>query len=120
MQRVTVPSVQSMEEAGGTLLELAIDPHRWTVPGGRVTVDNRCLVGAVEVCASVDITPTLETFLRVSFKGPRLSPLEAAEHLERFTSARYTFIPNIEWFVEIDGRQWIHFSRPYAQPTLRA
>ena len=95
MQR-SLPSIKSMEEAGGTLLSRAIEPSRWALPGRRVTVDNRCRVGSVEVCASVDVTPTLETYLRVSFKGPRLSPMQAAELLEQFTSARYTFIPNIE------------------------
>jgi len=118
MQRA--PSVKSMEEAGGALLERATAPERWGYPGRRVTMDNRARVGRVEVCASVDVTPTLETLLRVSFKGPELSPMQAAELLERFTSARFTFIPNLEWFVEIDARQWIHFSRPYTQPRLQA
>ncbi len=118
-QRTTVPSVASMEEAGGALLERAIDPERWMLAGRRVSPD-RCRVGTVEVCATVDVTPTLETFIRVSFKGPKLSPMQAAELLERFTSVRYTFIPNIEWFVEIDARQWIHFSRPYTRPRLQA
>jgi hypothetical protein len=109
-----------MQEAGGTLLDRAIDPDRWMYPGKRVTTDNHVQVGTVEVCASVDVTPTLETLLRVSFKGPQLSPMQAAELLEEFTSARFTFIPNLEWFVEIDARQWIHFSRPYTQPRLQA
>lgn len=119
-QRVQVPTVKTMEEAGGALLERAIDPARWALPGRRVTVDNTCRVGSVQVCASVDVTPTLETFLRVSFRGPKLSPMQAAELLEQFTSVRFTFIPNIEWFVEIDARNWIHFSRPYSQPRLQA
>jgi hypothetical protein len=109
-----------MEEAGGALLERAVDPSRWALPGRRVTVDNTCRVGSVQVCASVDVTPTLETFIRVSFRGPRLSPMQAAELLEQFTSARFVFIPNTEWFVEIDARNWIHFSRPYTQPRLVA
>lgn len=120
MLRATVPSVKSMEEAGGALLERATSPDRWMYPGRRVTIDNLCRVGSVEVCASVDVTPTLDTLLRVSFKGPRLSPMQAAELLEQFTSARFTFVPNIEWFVEIDARQWIHFSRPYTRPRLQA
>ncbi len=118
MQRVS--RHQSMEEAGGALLGRAIEPRRWVTHVRRVTVDNICHVGNVQVCASVDVTPTLETFLRVSFKGPRLSPLQAAELLERFTSARYIFVPNLEWLVEIDARDWIHFSRPYTRPCLEA
>lgn len=120
MLRSPVPKAQTMEEAGGALLDKAIDPSRWMLPGRRVTQDNRCRVGNVEVCATVDITPTLETYLRVSFKGPRLSPMQAAELLEQFTSVKYTFIPNLEWFVEIDARSWIHFSRPYTLPGLQA
>lgn len=120
MQRAAVPSAKSMEEAGGTLLERAVDPSRWKVPGHRGTGDDTCRVGSVQVCASVDVTPTLETYLRVSFRGEGLSPLEAAEHLERFTSSRFTFIPNAEWMVEIDARKWIHFSRPYTRPRLEA
>lgn len=119
-QRATVPSVQSMSEAGDALLVRATAPERWMLPGRRVTLDNTCRVGSVQVCASVDVTPTLETFLRVSFKGPTLSPMQAAELLEQFTSTRYVFVPNVEWFVEIDARQWIHFSRPYTQPRLQA
>ncbi len=120
MQRVSLPHHESMEEAGGALLDKAVDPSRWALNTLRVTPDNSCRVGNVQICAAVDVTPTLETYLRVSFKGPKLSPLQAAELLERFTSARYTFIPNIEWLVEIDAREWIHFSRPYSQPRLQA
>ncbi len=118
MQRVS--RVKSMEEAGSTLLDKAKDPRRWATHLRRVTVDNICRVGSVQVCASVDVTPTLETYLRVSFKGPRLSPMQAAELLEQFTAPRFTFVPNLEWFVEIDAREWIHFSRPYTRPCLEA
>lgn len=120
MQRAPVPKHKSMSEAGEALLHRAVDPNRWATQARRVTVDNICRVGSVQVCASVDVTPTLETYLRVSFKGPKLSPLQAAELLEQFTSTRFTFIPNLEWFVEIDARDWIHFSRPYSQPRLVA
>ncbi len=117
----SVQQAQSMEEAGGALLDRALDPRRWAMPGHRrVTVDNLCQVGSVEVCASVDVAPTLETFLRVSFRGPELSPMQASECLERFISPRFTFIPNSEWMVEIDARHWIHFSRPYTRRTLEA
>lgn len=120
MQRASFPKHQSMSEAGEDLLHRAVDPLRWATHARRVNVDNICRVGSVQVCASVDVMPTLETYLRVSFKGPKLSPMEAAELLEQFTSARYTYIPNLEWFVEIDARDWIHFSRRYSQPSLEA
>jgi hypothetical protein len=74
----------------------------------------------VQVCATIDVTPTLETYLRISFKGPDLSPMDAAEHLERVLSPRFTFVPNVEWLVEIDARRWIHFSRPYTQSKMEA
>lgn len=112
--------LQSMEEAGEQLLSAAVKPQRWMMPGRRITQDNLCRVGGIQVCATVDITPTLDTLLRISFKGPRLSPLQAAEFLEQFASARFTFVPHHEWFVEIDARQWIHFSRPYTRPKLEA
>lgn len=120
MDRSRVPHVESMEEAGVALLSRATNPTRWMLPGKRVTTDNLARVGSVEVCAAVDVTPTLETILRVSFKGPLLSPMQAAEHLENFTRTRFTFVPNLEWFVEIDARHWIHFSRPYTRPRLQA
>jgi hypothetical protein len=111
---------KTMQEAGDALLNRAVDPARWMLPGRRVTRDNICEVGSVQVCAAVDVTPTLETFLRVSFRGPELSPMQAAELLEEFTSARFPFVPNAEWFVEIDARKWIHFSRRYTHPHLLA
>ena len=116
----TSATVKTMQEAGDALLVRAVDPTRWMLPGRRVTRDNICEVGSVQVCAAVDVTPTLETFLRVSFRGPELSPMQAAELLEQFTSARFSFVPNAEWFVEIDARKWIHFSRRYTHPHLLA
>jgi len=112
---------QSMEEAGGALLTHALDPTQWSPPGRtRVNIENLCQVGAVQVYATVDITPTLDTFIRISFRGPDLSPMQAAEYLEQFISCRFPFVPNSEWLVEIDSRRWIHFSRRYTQATLEA
>jgi hypothetical protein len=111
---------QTMQEAGAVLLGRAVDPRRWMMPGRRVTKDNLCEVETVQVCATVDVTPTLETFLRVSFRGPELSPMQAAELLEQFTGERFIFVPSVEWFVEIDARNWIHFSRRYTRPSLQA
>jgi hypothetical protein len=116
----TTVVARTMQEAGDALLVRALDPRRWRMPGRRVTKDNLCEVGAVQVCATVDITPTLETFLRVSFRGPELAPMQAADLLEQFTQARFPFVPDTEWFVEVDARKWIHFSRRYTQPHLVA
>jgi len=118
MLRTTV-FARTMQEAGDALLIRALDPRRWMLPGRRVTKDNICEVGSVQVCATVDINPALETFLRVSFRGQDLTPMDAADLLEQFTTTRFPFVPNTEWFVEIDARKWIHFSRRYTQPHLQ-
>lgn len=116
--RADETTADTMEEASKPLLERALDPRHWGMPSRTRLRENRCVVGRVEVCASVDVTPTLETFIRVSFRGPGLSPMRAAELLEEFTGKRFPSTPNVEWFVEIDGRQWIHFSRRYTRGTL--
>lgn len=120
MLRSEVPAVKNFEEAGSQLLARACDPTRWGLMVRRVTVDNSARVGRIQVCATVDVMPTLDTYLRISFKGPGLSPMDAAEYLEKVLSARFPFIPNAEWFVEIDARKWIHFSRRYTQPKMEA
>lgn len=111
-------SAATMQLAGRALLPRAVDARRWTLAGRRVTKDNLCTVGRIRVCATVDVTPTLETFLRVSFFGPGLSPMQAAEYLEQVLGERFVFVPNAEWLVEIDARDWIHFSRHYTRPHL--
>lgn len=116
----TIELAGSMREAGAALLARALDPSSWTLAARALSRTNRCRVGPIEVCAAVDVTPVLETLLRVSFRGQELSPLEAAEHLESFVSSRFPFVPNAEWLVEIDARAWIHFSRRYTQAALKA
>lgn len=118
--RTDLPMAETMAEASTNLLCKALDPRFWGLPLRRVTIDNVCQVGSVQVCATVDVMPTLETNLRISFRGPHLSPMEAADLLEQFTAGRFPFVPNAEWFVEIDARRWIHFSRPYTDRTLQA
>lgn len=121
--RTTVQSAGTMEEEGGALLDRALDPKSWALPAAtaqRVSGDNACMVGPVQVCAAVDVMPTLDTFIRVSFRGPELTPMQAAEYLEQFTACRFPFVRNAEWLVEIDSRKWIHFSRRYTPATLEA
>jgi len=74
----------------------------------------------LRICASVDITPELIVFLRVAFRGPKLAPMQAADHLEAFLKSRLPFTPNSEWQVEVDERRWIHFIRRYTGDTLVA
>jgi len=116
----TSQSAQSLQEASGSLLDFALNPRNWLPVGRQRAAGYFRRVDATQICASVDVTPTLETWLRVSFRGPELSPMQAADLLETFVKGRFTFSPNIEWEVEIDSRNWIHFARRYTAPTLVA
>src|SRR4051812_30361049 len=118
----------TVEEAGKELLPFILEAKKWVVlervrdnqgarPGENPEYQRR--VGALRICASVDVTPKLDVFLRVGFRAPGLSPMKAADHLEEFTRARVPFLPNAEWQVSIDGR-WIHFIRKYTSSTLSA
>lgn len=119
----------TVDEAGDELLVYILDPRNWVVltgegvppkpaPGESPAYQRR--VGKLRICASVDITPELTTFLRIGFRAPGLSPMQAADHLEAFLKRKLPFVPNAEWQVEIDGRRWIHFLRRYTGDTLTA
>lgn len=117
----------SLEEASVELLEFALDPSNWTVAlenGAAVVpaqgVQNQRRVGPLRVYAVVEVTPSLEVFLRVAFRAPGLTPVKAADHLESFLKQRLPLTPNTEWQVEVDERRWIHFVRRYASPRLQA
>ena len=119
--RTTISEVQSIEEASGALLEFALQPQNWLTTGKqRMSPAYFRRVETVQICVSVDVTPTLDTWLRVSFRGPQLTPMQAADMLESVVRGRFPFTPNIEWEVEIDSRGWIHFTRRYTGPMLRA
>lgn len=119
--RTTISESESIEEASGALLDFALQPQNWLTTGKqRMSAAYFRRVETVQICVSVDVTPTLETYLRVSFRGPSLTPMQAADLLESFVRGRFTFHPNIEWTVEIDNRNWIHFTRRYTGPMLRA
>lgn len=104
-----------------SLLEYALDPVHW-LPAGtrRASSAHLRVIGSMQVCATVDVTPTLETMLRISFRGPDVSPLTAIDLLEELVKGKFTFAPNTEWEVMIDARKWIHFSRRYTRLVLRA
>jgi hypothetical protein len=68
----------------------------------------------------VDVTPRLEVFLRIAFRGPGLTPTRAADHLAAFVGERIPLTPNSEWQVQVDEPGWVHFMRRYAPPTLKA
>lgn len=117
----------SLEEASVELLEFALDPSNWTVAlenGATVVpaqdVQNQRRVGPLRIYAVIEVTPSLDVFLRVAFRAPGLTPVKAADHLESFLKQRLPLTPNTEWQVEVDERRWIHFVRRYASPRLQA
>jgi hypothetical protein len=119
--RTTISESESIEEASGSLLEFALQPQNWlTTERRRVSPAYIRQVETVQICVSVDVAPTLQTFLRVSFRGPNLTPMQGADLLECCVRGRFTLAPNMEWSVEIDTIGWIHFTRPYTGPILRA
>lgn len=123
---LSIPEHTTLEEASESLLEFALQPENWVPlsPGQvkRASEDPayQRRVGSLRVNASVDVLPTLDVRLRVAFRGPDLSPLKAADHLEAFLRVRVPMTPNIEWEVEVDARRWIHFTRRYTGPQLTA
>lgn len=116
----------SLEEAGDSLLGFVLSPENWvslglgTVRRAHENPAYQRRIGTLRVQASVDVLPTLDVRVRVAFRGPNLSPLKAADHLETFLRERLPISPNTEWEVEVDARRWIHFSRRYTGPELRA
>jgi hypothetical protein len=120
---LSVPQRATLKEASSDLLSFALDPRNWVPLTGATHAPNleyERRVGALRVLASVNILPNLETYLRISFRGPGLSPMTAADHLEEFLEARLPLMPNTEWEVELDHRHWIHFVRPYTTARLKA
>ena len=121
---------ETVEEASSALLSYILVPMNWVSmeqlreqpgerPGQNAAYQRR--VGKLRICASVDITGGLDVFLRVSFNAAGLTPMKAADHLEAFLKGRVPFMPNAEWAVEVDERsRWIHFTRKYAGPPLKA
>lgn len=119
--RSTIEQQASLEEAGGTLLTFALDPHNWVSRGGhRALPAHLRVVNGVQICAAVDVNAELQGFVRVSFRGSDLSPMKAADLLELFVKHHFPFTANSEWEVEIDNRRWIHFSRRYTSRALHA
>ncbi|HEX8701309.1 MAG TPA: hypothetical protein VF815_20960 [Myxococcaceae bacterium] len=119
----------TVEEASSDLLDFILTPENWLSveqqtedasarPAQNVLYQRR--VGPLRICASVEVSAPLETFLRVAFRAPGLTPVKAADHLEAFLRKRLPLTPNSEWQVEVDERRWIHFVRRYAGPRLQA
>ena len=85
----------SLEAAGGTLLEFALNPTNWVSRGGhRALPAYLRVVNGVQICAAVDVSSSLETWVRVSFRGKDLSPMKAADLLEAFVKDHFPFTTN--------------------------
>ena len=119
----------TLEDASGELLSFILQPSNWVClerlrqepfsrPGQNPDYQRK--VGKLRICASVDVTPSLDVFLRVGFQAPGLTLLKGAECLERFLRARLPLLPNSEWQVQVDKRRWIHFIHRYAPGALSA
>jgi hypothetical protein len=119
----------TVEEASSDLLDFILTPENWLSieqqaadasvrPAQNALYQRR--VGPLRICASVEVSSPLETFLRVAFRAPGLTPVKAADHLEAFLRKRLPLTPNSEWQVEVDERRWIHFVRRYAGARLQA
>jgi hypothetical protein len=119
----------TLEDASGELLRFILHPANWVClerlpeqplarPGHNPNYQRK--VGKLRICASVDVTASLDVFLRVAFQAPGLGLLKAAECLDRFLRLRVPLLPNSEWQVRVDQRKWIHFIRRYTAPALTA
>lgn len=124
-----IPEHSTLQEASRNLLDFILSPQNWVLlseldqkPAARPgqNPDYQCLVGNLRICASVDVTPSLETFVRVAFRGPGLTPKKAADHLVSFMGPRIPLWPNSEWQVQVDARNWIHFIHCYTRAALEA
>jgi hypothetical protein len=126
---LSVSEHESVEEAGKALLPFILEPRNWVVlqelqrspglrPGQNPSYQRS--VGPLRICASVDVMPSLEVFLRVAFRAPGLTPMRAADHLADFLRPRLPMTPNSEWQVQVDERNWIHFIRRYVPANLQA
>jgi hypothetical protein len=118
----------TLEEASVELLDFALTPSNWhqalapetTATSVPADVQYQRRVGSLRIYATVEVTPSLEVFLRIAFRAPGLTPVKAADHLEAFLKPRIPLTPNTEWQVEVDERRWIHFVRRFAGPRLQA
>jgi hypothetical protein len=119
----------TVEEASADLLDFILAPANWLSieqqaedpslrPAQNALYQRR--VGPLRICACVEVSSTLEVFLRIAFRAPGLTPAKAADCLEAFLRNRLPLTPNSEWQVEVDERRWIHFVRQYARARLQA
>jgi hypothetical protein len=119
----------TLEEASKDLLDFILEPTNWLSleeqsadaslrPAQNALYQRR--VGPLRICACLEVSSSLEVFLRIAFRAPGLSHTKAADHLEAFLRSRLPLTPNSEWQVEVDERRWVHFVRRYAGARLQA
>ncbi len=112
----------TLDEASADLMQYIRVPENWVAGGtaqSGANPDYHRSIGPLRLWAAVDVSDALAVRLRVSFRAPGLTPMEAVQYLEAFLKGRMALLPNAEWQVEIDGRRWIHFSRRYLAEPLR-
>lgn len=107
----------AMEETGRELFGFILEPQNWTSSSSLQSTHQRRM-GALKISAEVNVTSSLEVFLRVGFQATGLNPMKAADYLEALVRGKIPFLPNSEWLVEIDDRKWIHFVRRYVGAPL--
>ncbi len=126
---LSTASQKSWSEASVSLLPFVLDPRHWVYlpelsrgEGARPGLDPRYqrVVESVRVCCSVDVSEKLQSFLRIGFFAPGLSPTRASEMLAGMLKGRIALLPNQEWQVEVDTKKWIHFIRRYTAENLKA
>jgi hypothetical protein len=117
----------TIEEAGQDLLPFALDPMNWVhrlekkaSEEAGVPLSYQRQVGGVRISCSVQVSRKLEVDLHVSFRGAGLTPLKAADLLERLLETHLPLTPNSEWQVVTDEKRWVHFTRRYAATSLVA
>jgi len=110
-----------LEDAGRQMLPFILEGANWVQDTQRREAG--CYlqkVGSVSVSASIDVTPLLEVYLRVAFRAPGLTPMQAVDFLEAFLKSHLPLLPQTQWLVEIDGKEWIHFTRRWVEKPLQA
>jgi hypothetical protein len=124
---LAVPETATFEEAGQALLPFALQPDNWVPATKGQAVDETVVpeayqrqVGAVRVCAAVQVSPKMDAELHVLFRGQGLTLIKAADLLERFLRRNLPLTPNTEWRVVTDERRGVRFSRRYAAAGLQA
>ncbi len=126
---LSISEHETLEEASNELLAFVLAPQNWIAlgqldarpherPGQNAAYQRR--VGSLRICASIDVTPRLDVFLRVAFRAPGLTPTRAADHLVEFLADSIPLTPNSEWQVHVDDRDWVHFIRRYTSGALQA